>query len=213
MADVGSGADTEARVGGTSTISTDGGIVVDAIADADADAESHVGSGGLVAIGVALPTATIGGTTRAEFSGDVTKGDSLSVTASATYDSAASAIPVTVGLIAAAGAKALAEIQPGASVEAHIGPAIDDASALRPDINVGSGTVEVSADATMKATATADSVSLGGLSITIMLPEAYVDGVTRAFVRDGTAITASSLHVHAGTAADKIKYTRRGDEP
>jgi hypothetical protein len=177
LAEVTGGADVEARVGETSTVSSNGAIVVAAIADADADADSDIGSGGLVAIGVAIPTARIGGTTRAEFSGDITLGDALSVTASATYDADATASPVTIGLIAGAGAKSLAEIQSGASVEAHIGPAVGTGGSDRPDINVGSGAVNVTADATMNATAVSDSIAGGVVSLRIMLPEARSTGV------------------------------------
>ena len=206
LAEVGSGADVEARVGATTTISSNGPIVVSATGDSDADANSQVATGGLAAISVSLPKATIGGTTRAEFSGDVTQGDSLDVTAAGTYDAVSEANPVTIGLISAAATVAEATIESGATVEAHIGPAIGAGGSDRPDIHVGTGAVTVSADATMNATATADSVNIGGLSITLMFPEARVDGATRAFVRDGTAIEAGSLHVKAGHSGDKVTY-------
>ena len=205
--ELGSGTDVEARVGDTSTISSQGAVVVIATADADATATSDIGSGGLVAVGVSRPKASVAGTTRAEFSGDITQGDALSVTASATYDATATAHPITIGLIAAAGAVADAVIESGASVEAHIGPAVGTGGSDRPDIHVGSGAVTVVADATMTATATANSASGGGFSLTVMLPTAQVNGVTRAFVRDGSDIDAGSLDVHAGTSGDRIGYT------
>ena len=207
LADIDSGADVGARVGATSSVSSNGAIVVTATADSDATANSDIGSGGLVAIGVAVPTARIGGTTRAEFSGDITKGDALSVTATGTYDAIASATPVTIGLIAAAGARSYAEIQAGASVEAHIGPEIGiEGGSDRPTINVAGGAVLVKAAANMHAKAESDSASGGAFTLAVMLPEAKVNGATRAYVREGTAIDAGSLDVQAGTSGNKVIY-------
>jgi hypothetical protein len=204
---IGSGADVQARVGLTSKIWTNGGIVVDATADSDAYAESHVGTGGFVAIGVAVPLASVGGTTRAEFSGDVTKGDSLTVTADGDYNAESFTIPVTVGLIALAGARAEAKITSDATVEAHIGPAVGVyGGSDRPDINVGSGAVLVKASASMTADAEADSIGGGAFTLSVMLPEAETNGATRAYVREGTKIKANSLDVEAGTSGDEVVY-------
>lgn len=207
VATVGSGADVEARVGLPSTVHTDGAIIVDANGTMQADAISHAGTGGFVAIGVSIPIATVGGTTRAEFSGDVTKGDALTVQAVGDYDAKAFTVPVAVGLIALAGAFAEATVANTATVEAHIGPAVGiQGGADRPNIDVGTGAVLVKASANMYARAEADSVSGGGFSLSVMLPQAETNGVTRAYVRDGSAIKAGSLDVQAGTPGNKVIY-------
>jgi hypothetical protein len=207
LAELGSGSDVEARVGATSDISSQGAVVVNATSDADATASSDVVSGGLVGVGVALPKATVGGTTRAELSGDITQGDALTVTAAGTYDATATAHPLAIGFVAVAGADAEAVVESSASIEAHIGPAVGTGGSDRPTVNVGSGAVLVSADATMTADATADSIAGGAYTLSAMFPTAKVNGVTRAFVRDGTDIDAGSLDVHAGTSGDRIGYT------
>ena len=188
-----------------------GAIVVTATADSDRHSEfRHRKRRARRHRRFAVPTARIGGTTRAEFSGDIAKGDALSVTATGTYDAIASATPVTIGLIAAAGARSFyAEIQGGCERRgAHrpCGRRVRQRSAghRRRQRCRGRST----ADATMNADATSSSISGGGFfTLNIMLPEAKVNGVTRAFVRDGTAIVASSLDVHAGTLGDRISYT------
>ena len=206
-ATIGADADVVATVGAGATLTSNGGIVVQATADHDADAESDVASGGALAFGVTIPTATIGATTRAQLLGDVVAGDSLLVDADATYAVTAESTPIVVGLVAGAGAEADAEILTGASVEAHIGPAVGIGGIDRPVIDVGSGAVNVTADASMTASAVSDSIAGGAFTLSIMLPSATVAGVTRAFVRDGTAIEAGSLNVHAGTVGDRVVYS------
>ena len=60
----------------------------------------------------------------------------------------------------------------------------------------------------MTANAVADAGG-GGLiaAISFMAPQASVDGVTRAYVREAITMTAGSLRVEAGDAADRVLYT------
>ncbi|MDX2379978.1 MAG: hypothetical protein QNM02_09510, partial [Acidimicrobiia bacterium] len=198
LAEIGSGADVEATVGLTSTVASSGDITVTALSDYDADSESHIGSGGLVSIAVAVPQATIDGGTRAQFAGNVTSGASLTVVALGDYDADAKSIPVSIGLLSIMAAAATAEITSGAQVEAHIGP--DDslvAGASPRTINV-TGAIRVHATAPMVSTAMASGVNIGGvIALSIMLPTATVNGSVKAYVRDGTAITGSLLEVLA----------------
>ena len=190
--------DVEALVGSTAQITSNGGITVTATGDNDATADSDVGSGGAISFSVTLPTASIAGDTRAQFDGDVNSGDFLTVSASADYDASASSIPVNIGLLfSGAGVAANAEVS--GITEAVIGALAENpASANIPDVDVGTGAVLVKAFSTMSATATADGVSAGAASVSIMLPSATVAGKTRAYVRDGVSMTAGSLSVLAG---------------
>ena len=179
-------------------MTSSGAITVTAISDFDASSESHIGSGGAFSVGIAIPLATIDGGTRAQFAGDVTSGASLTVTAVGDYYAEAKSIPVSIGLVSVMAASSTAEITSGAQVEAHIG--IDDAFVAGVDgstIHV-TGAVLVTATAPMTATATASGANIGGvLALSLMLPTAHVNGAVKAYVRDGTTMTAGSLTVLA----------------
>jgi hypothetical protein len=203
LAEIGSSATVEATVGLTSQITSAGAVKVIATSDFDALSESHIGSGGAVSVGVAVPTATIDGGTRAQFAGDITTGASLTVTAVGDYDAEAKSIPVSIGLLSLMAAASTAEIKTGAQVEAHIG--VDDSLIAGLDgssVNV-TGAVRVTATAPMTATAMASGANIGGiLALSIMLPTAKVNGSVKAYVRDGTALTASALSVLAEIVDD-----------
>ena len=97
------GANVTASVGSTASISTSGAITVTATGDNDANADTDVGSGGLAAGGVSLPTAKVGGATRITFDGDVTNANGVTLTASSDNDAVANALVVAIGGLAGAG--------------------------------------------------------------------------------------------------------------
>src|SRR5690606_19291282 len=73
--------------------------------------------------------------------------------------------------------------------------------------DTGDGVVVVDADATMDAVA--DTFLVGasfGLTVTAAEPRAELSGKTRAYVRDGVAMTAASLEIEAGEQADRVQY-------
>lgn len=201
------GSVVEAVVGASASLHATGAITVTATGTSTATAKSDLGSAGLgLSLGANLPTAGVSGTTRARVGGNVTGAASLSVTASGTYSADARSFIVSIGLISGAGAVALGLIENTATVEALIGPTASDPSAFRPTLTV-TGAVVVDADATMTATAVADAGAGGLFSISMMFPTASVDGVTRAYVREGVALSAGSLRVEAGDALDRVSYT------
>ncbi|MGD8349442.1 MAG: hypothetical protein PVI79_09415, partial [Gammaproteobacteria bacterium] len=98
--------------------------------------------------------------------------------------------------------RALADVN--SRTEAFVGALSGDVAAnITTGVNVGSHDIDVIANTSMEA----DASMLGGgfalgANVTSFQPEAQVDGATRAYVRDGVGINASTLDIKAGEADD-----------
>src|SRR5207247_3013411 len=76
-----------------------------------AKAESDVGSGSFgLTLTVALPTASISGSTRAQMNHDVASGASLTVEASAPYVALALSRPISIGLVSGSAVASVPEV-------------------------------------------------------------------------------------------------------
>jgi hypothetical protein len=71
FANVAETADVEATLVSTGSIHVAGAILVTALSDNDAQADSDVGAGGVVTIGTSQPNARVAGGTKAQFDADV----------------------------------------------------------------------------------------------------------------------------------------------
>src|SRR5262249_3796239 len=124
-AEVTNEANVEALVGATSVMTVPGAPVsVLATSNNTASANAPGGAGsGLISVVEMLPTAKVGGGTKAEFDGTLV-GASLDVEALGENSATASLVVVSIGLLGSgAGADADAEITSDANVEAAIGSA------------------------------------------------------------------------------------------
>jgi hypothetical protein len=71
FANIAETADVEATLASTASIHVAGAILVTALSDNDAQADSDVGAGGVVTIGTSQPNARVAGGTKAQFDADV----------------------------------------------------------------------------------------------------------------------------------------------
>ena len=187
-ATIGGSAQVQALAGGPAIHST-GLVHLTATSHNTATASSDGGTGGIVAIGVNLPTATVSGGTTAQLDADVVGGTGVTVEAHGTNTATANADTVAIGaLFAGAGAAADAEITASAGVTAAVGSSASISTA---------GAVQVSATAVNTATAKPSIIS-GSLlvSIAFLQPTAKVGGGTTATFA-GTITSGASLSVAA----------------
>ena len=190
-ASVTSGASTEALVDSTSSISAAGAaiqVLATSVNHATANATGDT-LAGLLAVSIELPSATVGGLTKANFDGGLGAA-SLNVTTVtsnlATAKTHAVALSFGVGV---AGADADATIDSSAVGEASIG---SDAS-----ITVsGAVTVDSHQSAANHAVATIDGDSSGIVDAAVFSSEAHVGGSVLAEV-DGAVDAGGSLSVTA----------------
>ena len=135
-AEVTTDATTQALIDSSASSITSGGQVhVQANSHNTADAESQAGAGGFVSIGITIPTATVAGGTKATFDGHIVSAGSLLVEATGNNTATSTSDVVTIGGIAAGGAKADAEItsaarsaQPNESTLIELGSIFDASS-------------------------------------------------------------------------------------
>ena len=176
---------------GSTGAGSSGGVTVKATGVNTATATADAGSAGLVAIGVALPQAEIGGAVSADWEGGIAAANSFTITATGTNTATATATPVSVGVFSGSGSASSALIDQSATVIAKAGHATDNVS----------GAVSLTATETNTATATGNGLSVSGVaSIAATFPTASVDGGATAnfdgTLPQGTA-EASSLSVDA----------------
>ena len=141
-------------------------------------------TGGLLAGGVSLPTAKIGGTVKALANSNVTDGDSLQVLATADRDATATAQAFALGLRTQR-QDSLAEITSTAATEATIG------SGATVDID---GFVTVHALANNSAYAEAKAITIGiVVSVTTVEPVANTYGSTSANINGSIGTTVAGV--------------------
>ncbi|MEY2513193.1 MAG: mucin9, partial [bacterium] len=170
---VGAAGDAEAALGSGASISTSGQLRVAATADNRALAFSDAGTGGVGAVSVRKPEATIEAGTLARLDGDVTAATAITVEADATNLADARSEVVSVGIFfSGAGASAAATITSGVDVRAALG-----ASA---DITVPGATVTVHAAAANNAIARSQNGSGGAISVAVADPTATDAAQTHA---------------------------------
>ncbi len=168
-----------------------------------ATAISHGFSGGAISLGIMLPSALVGGPTRAHFDGTIAATsfhlfdtDSLTVRSRTSNVAIANAKMAAISLIAGfAGGNADAELTSDATNEASIGSdAVITVS--------GAVTVDAGQSADNNATATVDGDATGFVSGAILIAQSHVNGAVLAKV-DGD-VTSSTLTVngHGANTAD-----------
>jgi hypothetical protein len=187
FADVSPDAKTEA--GGDSSSSTayaTGAVQVMAGSSNTAFARSDGASGGLVGGNDQLPQARVEGDTRAVYLGHVTNATGYSATATSGNNSVAKAELITIGAIAIAFGEATAKVTSNATTDAGIGSA-----------SVGSGAVMLMATSADQATSDAGGGTGGGVTITLLKPDAETYGGTSAFVAAGGVVNAGSVTANA----------------
>ena len=209
--------------GGVQLIQVAGGVDVTALAHMTATSTPAALSGGLaVAVNLLLPTATVAGVVRAY----VGEGIDLNATsleviarapimnAIATGSAAGISGFLSVNVIdarATVGGYDLdgnSTIDRFATVEAFIGEQSAFGSGQLTDVNVGGGSVSVSANATMTTNATGNGTAASFVgAVNALLPDASTSGRVAAYVRDFVDIVAGSLTVKAGTALDPVDIT------
>ena len=137
-------------------------------------------------LGAAVAVAKLEGTTKASFGGTGTVGSGgVSVTAQGSHTAESTTLQVTTGAFAAG------------VVVAHAENARSTLAELAGSANFSTGgAVAVKGDITNIAHASAPGGSVGGISISVMVPTAIVSGSTRATF-DGTVTSSSQITVEA----------------
>ena len=183
----------------------DGTVEVSATTDAYATGTpSAVGGGILAAVNLLFSDIDVSSRTSAFVGEGVSlTARALTVVADGTRLEADSQVlsVALAGFVGGTGIKSDANVD--GVVEAYIGAREDGAAhGVATTINVGSGALLVDADALITATSDAYGVTVGGaIAGTILLAKAIADGEVLAYIRDGVAVTAGSLGVHAGNPA------------
>ncbi len=170
-AEVTSAADVEALVG-SGTLHSTGTIAVTANGTNYAKGDSDGGAGGLVAIGISIPTSTVGGAVKAQFDADVTNASGMTVSATSKNTAITTPTVVQIGLFTGAGTEADATVTAEADTEAKVGSTAQ--------ITAPGAAVLVKATSDNEAQATVTSVSVGGATLNVMLADAIVAGSTLA---------------------------------
>ena len=184
-ADITNQADVVADASSAADVAVGGTTAVSATADDNANAEAEVVSFGFISLGVAVPTATIGGGVSAGYDGSVT-GGGLSVEAMGTYTATVDSHPIAIGVVAGNGAAADAEVTADAQVNSSVG---SDAV-----LTLGGNGVTVESTVVTDVTATMDSAAFGGLAVSVMFADAHDRGGSHASF-DGELVSASQLKV------------------
>ena len=205
-AEIGSGATTNALVGSTSTIIASGAAVnVTATSANEAIAIAHGKTGTIgLAVAVMIPTAKVGGGTKASFDGQI---PAFGGTASLTIQSRtanhanadANVDAISIGLAGVGVGDADAEITSGATNEASIG----SHAAI---VVSGAVTIDAGQTAANFAEATAEGTATGAISVGKFIAEAHVDGAVLAEADGG--VNGGSLDVNA-TGANTATATTK----
>jgi Ca2+-binding RTX toxin-like protein len=177
-----------------------GAVLIEAISTIHAKATAGGGAGGTVSITALLPTATIGGVTRAYLgSGTSLSASSLDIEATDTDTSEADALVVSIGALTGAGANATASDT--RSTEAFID---HDTSA-----SASMGPIALKARSTSNSNSEARGGSGGAISVTALLTNATVSGNTRAYISGNSTLTAAwmDLSTYATNVADAYTLT------
>ena len=188
LAEVTTDATTEALIGyGATTIASGGQIHVEAHSANTAFGHDEAAAGGIAAGAINWPSADVNGHTKATFDGNVTSGSSILVEATGANFADAESFVVGVGAIALGGAKAEANVNGTADIQALAGSTAG--------ANV-SGSVQIKATGSNIATAKTQGTSIGVVSLNIFAPITKVDAGVKA-TYDGGITSAGSLKVKA----------------
>ncbi|HEX4526566.1 MAG TPA: hypothetical protein VH108_07475, partial [Gaiellaceae bacterium] len=184
---------------GSGAVSISGKTTFDAESNNTATGTADVGSGGgILALGVSIPTSTVAGSTTAGYDGTLSGSSTgLDVLANGTNVAFVEATPVSIGLIAGAGAACDAEITGDSQVSATVGK---DAH-----IGVGTHAVNLTATANDSATAKTDTVSAGGIAVSLLSVETHDRGGSNASF-DGELTSAQSLDVSTSTTRESTAH-------
>ena len=156
-------ADLDTYVAAGATLSAGGSVVLTAMANNDAVAQSEGISGAIVAsVGTSLADATAGGEIRSRMEGTITDADHLFIITHGSSDADAQAVAVSGGILSGAGADADANVTP--VIEAFTGEG---------DITV-SGDINIRSSSEGNAEADAVGVSVGGVSVGVSLADAVM---------------------------------------
>ncbi|MHB1242915.1 MAG: beta strand repeat-containing protein, partial [Gaiellaceae bacterium] len=194
LARVSSSADVSALVPAAVTITAVGSVTISASSNNDATSSSDAASGAIVGgLTINLPLAEVHGATLAQLDGDIADASGLTVSATSSNTTIATADVFSAGLIGAgAGAAATATLGSGASTQALVGSTTQ--------ITAPGGTLQLLAASDNDATASAESKTGAiGLAVALMYPNATVDAATRARL-DGDVTAGGSLTVRSTTS-------------
>ena len=195
----GAGAEVDGNTNATSgagTWTSSGLVLVTATSNNNATASSDIGTGGLIAIAVSLPSATVNGGTRAELAANVDP-TAVEVHATSDNDAIATSTVIDIGLLGGgSGTNADATVGTGATTEALV-----DSSA---SIDAAGGTIEVLATSDNNATASIPGGGGGLVNVTVMIPTALVEGGTRAHL-DGDVVARR----HAARPLEDVEHGER----
>ncbi|MFK4837745.1 hypothetical protein ACI3KY_18610 [Microbacterium sp. ZW T2_14] len=189
---------------GTGMLVTTGGVLVETVLTATATAKSDLVSGGVLVVGVSVPTARIAAAAVADAAPRQVGGTSLAVRATANRAVSATSGSLALGLIAVSISSAEALITAAAVTRARVH---DGATVHAP-----AAALTVDATATNAATAAGGGVNGGAITVGVAEPKALVDSSTLAQFA-ATVAAAASLGVHAttsDTATAKLASTAIG---
>src|SRR5260370_28102611 len=138
-----------------------GAVTVTADSTNTAIGNSNAGAGGIVAVGVAIPTAVIAAGASAIVNGNVQGGGDLTVQSTAHNNATVRAVPVSVGLFTGADADAHAAITDTAQTVPRVGK--------NATLTLGGGAAKVNATTTDSAIAKVDMFSVSILFILVIV--------------------------------------------
>ena len=185
-ANVSSNADVVADAASTADIAINGKSTFKADGPNIAKSTAEVISFGFIALGVSVPTSTIGGSVTAGYDGTVKNGAGLDVQATGQNTATVDSTPIAGGVFAGQVAAAEGDITQDAQVQASVGK---EAS-----LDVGGAAVSVTATATDTMSTTLDSAGFGGLAVSVMFATSHDSGGSQASF-DGELKSASSLDI------------------
>ena len=175
-----------------STFTLTGSANVNATSLETATVDSEGATIGLIALGIAVPTAAIEGVTRAYIGPDTTVNGSAAnsgVTVTASDTSNATITAKGIGVSVAGGAV----VSPSAMVSRNVQAFIDASG----QVLAGSGAVALTASSNESSSASATGGGGGGFNVFAMIPTATISGATDAFVAAGGHVTAGSLNIES----------------
>jgi hypothetical protein len=188
-------------------------ILVTALSDNNANADTDVAGGGVATFGKSTTTATIEGGTKAQLEGDVTHATGVTVRATSGNDARAEAIVGALGVFANSSGFADAEITAEADTEALVGTTAS--------LSVPGGDVLVEAISDDNATAHTGGGAGAVVSLVKLFPTAQVEGATKAsfdgdlpdITTDAATLTVRTRTGNTATAnAEIVNMTLVGSE-
>ena len=182
-AEVDGDAVVSATAASTADITTTGSVKFTADSHHHAEASADVATGGIVSVGVALPTAEAGGTTKAEYDGKVKNATEVTIQATGENNGYAKSHVISIGLVGGSGASScsVAGSSGGSSCDTAgtIGSTVATVGSSAA-FDMPNGAVTVKATGTNVSTADGGSDGGGLVSVSVSDPNAYNFGDTKA---------------------------------